>query len=659
MELMLLRSEGEPLQFPERVATGCEHSNFNGLAAYHLVKSNLASGRYPLPVLYGVAPAPSCVSIESLPQITHSNSTGERMHRFLLILVLTFTLVCPFPSAYSQRTSKAKKPSIVALATQRGADAITAAQMKDYLYFIASDEMEGRDTPSRGLDTVARFLALNLSRWGLRPAGDDGTFFQKIALRRDAVDKEKTQVQLNGQPLKFGEDYIPFARSGDVSGPLVFAGNGWLVKSKNFDSYKGIDAKGKIAVVFSPVNGMPRGIRNSDLTGKRGEDWMNAEECARKQGAVALVIIPDFQFLANWERNRQRMTERGPLEVEKFQTTSVPQLPSIVATPRLANLLFQGERLNAPAIFEAAYGGEMPDSFELNPEKKLNLTIVGKNEESLTQNVVAVFEGSDPLLKDEYVALGAHYDHVGVGTPVKGDSIYNGADDDGSGTTALLAIAEALAKAPLRPKRSVLFVWHAGEEKGLWGSRYFTDYPTIPLEKIVTQLNIDMIGRSKIPADTNPRNKELTGPNEVYVIGSKMMSTELGELSEKVNKEYLNLNYNYRYDDPGDPNRFFFRSDHYNYARKGIPIIFFFDGEHEDYHRPGDSPDKIDYKKMEKVVRTIYMTLWDVANRPVRPKVDKQLPAQLSSLNQIVRPSLWNVRQLTGDRLRHEIDQAA
>ncbi len=175
--------------------------------------------------------------------------------------------------------------------------------------------------------------------------------------------------------------------------------------------------------------------------------------------------------------------------------------------------------------------------------------------------------------------------------------------------------------------------WHAGEEKGLWGSRYFTEYPTIPLQKIVAQINIDMIGRSKKEGDTNPRNNSLTGPNEIYVIGSKMMSTELGELTETVNKEYLNLTYNYRYDDPKDPNRFFFRSDHYNYARKGIPIVFFFDGEHEDYHRPGDEAQKIDYEKMEKVVRTVYVTLWEIANRPTRPKVDKQLPAELSGGN--------------------------
>ena len=191
-------------------------------------------------------------------------------------------------------------------------------------------------------------------------------------------------------------------------------------------------------------------------------------------------------------------------------------------------------------------------------------------------------------------------------------------------------MAEALAKAPNRPKRSVIFVWHCGEEKGLWGSRYFTEYPTIPLDHVVAQLNIDMIGRSKKEGDTNPRNKELTGPNDVYLIGSTMMSTELGELVQSVNKSYLNIGYDTRYDDPADPNRFFYRSDHYNYARKGIPIIFFFDGVHEDYHQAGDSPDKIDYQKMEKITRTVYMTLWEVANRATRVKVDKPLPAQLT-----------------------------
>jgi Zn-dependent M28 family amino/carboxypeptidase len=324
--------------------------------------------------------------------------------------------------------------------------------------------------------------------------------------------------------------------------------------------------------------------------------------------------------------------ERGSTVVAKFQPQqNAEPLPSIVITPEFANLLFAGERPNAVALLNAYYGTGLPPSFPLNAEKKITMSLAARSEIIPTQNVVAVWDGSDPVLKNEYIALGAHYDHVGICMPSAQDPICNGADDDGSGTTAMLAIAEALVKAPARPKRSVLFVWHAGEEKGLWGSRYFTEYPTVPINQIVTQLNMDMIGRSKAPGDTNPRNKELTGPNDIYVIGSTMMSTELGELVDTVNKSYLNLGYDKKYDDPGDPHRFFYRSDHINYARKGIPIIFFFDGEHEDYHRPGDSPDKIDYQKMEKVTRTIYMTLWEVATLPSRPKVDKPLPVQIST----------------------------
>jgi Zn-dependent M28 family amino/carboxypeptidase len=557
------------------------------------------------------------------------------MRRFLISLLLTSVLILPFPAVQAQRASvKAKKPVAATVASQRAAEQITVAQLRDYLSFIASDEMEGRDTPSRGLDLTAKFLATNLARWGLKPAGDDGTYFQKIALRRDLLNKEQTEVRLNDQDLAFGEDYIALPVNAEVSGSFVFAGNGWFIKSKNMDAYKGIDAKGKIAVIFTSLSGLPRGVSDSEVRGgKPGEDWMNPFQYARKQGAIATVIVPDFQFLANWDRNRQRLSERPATVVEKFQPPETSRLPGIVITPRIANLLFQGEKQTATALFEATFGGEMPEPFELSPTKKMSITVSTKGNPIATQNVVAVFEGSDPVLKDEYVALGAHYDHVGIGAPVNGDAIYNGADDDGSGTTALLAIAEAVAKAPTRPKRSVLFNWHAGEEKGLWGSRYFTEYPTIPLQKIVAQINIDMIGRSKKEGDTNPRNNSLSGPNEIYVIGSRMMSTELGELTEGVNKEYLNLTYNYRYDDPKDPNRFFFRSDHYNYARKGIPIVFFFDGEHEDYHRPGDEPQKIDYEKMQKIVRTVYVTMWEIANRPTRPKVDKQLPAELTRGN--------------------------
>ena len=503
--------------------------------------------------------------------------------------------------------------------------------MKDYLSFIASDEMEGRDTPSRGLDTTAKFIAMNLSRWGFKPAGDDG-YFQRIALVRNQLDSAASHAEINGQRFNFGDDFLPNAVSATISGPLVYAGHGWMIKSKNINAYQGVDVKDKIVVVFG--EGLPKGVSQSDLTGTRGEDWANPLLYAQRHGAKGVLAIPDFSMLLNWNRSRQRATSRGNTVVEKFQTPASTSIPAIWLSARMATALFQGEKYEATALLNRGIAGDAIEPFELSPGKNVSFTVAVKADKVQTQNVVAVWEGSDPVLKNEYVALGAHYDHIGIATtPVNGDSINNGADDDGSGTTALLAMAEALAHTKQHPKRSILFVWHAGEEKGLWGSRYFTEYPTVPLDHIVTQINIDMIGRSKKDGDTNPRNKELSGPNEIYVIGSKMMSTELGELTDAVNKSYLNVTYDYRYDDPSDPNRFFFRSDHYNYARKGIPIVFFFDGVHEDYHRPGDSADKIDYQKMEKVARTVYMTLWEVANRATPPKVDKQLPAQLMQRN--------------------------
>ena len=552
------------------------------------------------------------------------------MRRFLTALVLASLLVVGFPTTYAQRAASKSKKSAASVTAQRAVDTIAAAQLKDYLTFIASDELEGRDTPSRGLDTAAKFLAMNLSRWGFKPAGDNGTFFQRIDLRRNRADTGQTKVEYNNRTLATGLDFLPAGGSGNVSGALVFAGNGWYVKAKEIDAYKGIDPTGKIAVIFGTPNVRPRGISGADL-GKAGEDSMNPSEYARRKGVVGLIYVPDFQYLANWQRTRLLVVERGSTVVAKFQPQSNPPLPSIVVSPEIANALFAGEPQSAAVIFNASYGTSMPTPFAMRDQKRISMSLASTTETVPTQNVIAVWEGSDPMLKSEYVALGAHYDHVGTGCPPNGtDNICNGADDDGSGTTALLGMAEALAQAQTRPKRSILFVWHCGEEKGLWGSRYFTEYPTVPLNSIVAQINLDMIGRSRKADDTNSRNDALTGPDSIYLIGSTMMSTELGELVNTVNKSFLNLTYDTKYDDPGDPNRFFFRSDHYNYARKGIPIIFFFDGVHEDYHRAGDHADKIDYEKMEKVTRTIYMTAWEIANRAQRLKVDKPLPSQLS-----------------------------
>jgi Zn-dependent M28 family amino/carboxypeptidase len=539
----------------------------------------------------------------------------------LLTLILASAVAAPTRGAYLQR--KGEKPAATANA-HGNAEYIKAEQLKNYLYFVASDEMEGRDTPSRGLDTTAKFLAMQLSRSGLKPAGDDGTYFQRIMLRREKIEPAMTHAEINGQRFDYGEDFLAQSVSGSASGPLVYAGHGYMVKAKNIDAYKGIDAQGKIIVING--GGFPKGIIFSDFSGKQGEDWEEPFANAIKHGAKGIIFVPSFQTIANWDRNRKREMETGAVSVEKFRAQNNAAVPVLFVSPKMLATLFQGEKQPGGVIFNRAAAGESVESFEFSANKKVSFAVATRTEQVGTQNVIAVLEGGDPVLKNEYVAIGAHYDHVGIGNPVDGDAIYNGADDDGSGTVSVLAIAEAFVSGP-RPKRSILFTWHCGEEKGLWGSRYFVENPTVPINQIIAQLNIDMIGRTKKEND-KPENQPLPKPGEVFLVGSKMMSTELSEISEAVNKSYLNLAFNYRYDDPKDTNQFFYRSDHYHYARKGIPIIFYMDGDHEDYHRVTDSVEKIDYQNMEKIARTIYATAWALANRATRPRVDRPLSTE-------------------------------
>ncbi|HEV8157879.1 MAG TPA: M20/M25/M40 family metallo-hydrolase [Pyrinomonadaceae bacterium] len=550
------------------------------------------------------------------------------MKKNLLALFLLFTSA--FQSATLAQT--ATKPNSPA---RKAAEKITAEQLKDYLYYVASDEMEGRDTPSRGLDLTAKFIALNLKQWGFKPAGDDGTFFQKFALNIRTTDSAKTQLEIGGRNLRYGKDFFTNPVPATITdSPLVFAGNGWLLKSKNLDALKDTDVKGKTVVIYSK-DFYPEGVTQADLfSGKLGKafvDWIEPLSYAREKGAAGVIIIATQADEENWQ-NERRQREHGGMSVEKFTQISISKnrnIPTIVISRDAAENLFQGESIAFSEINRLSEANLPLPTVALG--KTASYTVQSKIDKASTQNVAAVWEGNDPVLKNEMVAIGAHYDHVGTNPNAKGeDKIWNGADDDGSGTVAVLSIAEALAKSPKRPKRSVLFVWHAGEEKGLWGSEYFNRFPTVDIKSVVAQLNIDMIGRSRKAGDTNPKNANLTNETEVYVIGSEMMSSELGEITKTVNNSFLNLTYNYKYDDPKDPNRFFFRSDHFNYAVNGIPIVFWFDGVHEDYHQPGDEPQKIDYAKMERISRTIFLTLWELADLKERPKVDKQLPPELT-----------------------------
>ena len=535
---------------------------------------------------------------------------------FVFLLLLTFVF-----QSFAQTAVK------VTPAEKKIAEGVTAKQLSDYLYFVASDAMGGRDTPSQGLDVTAEFLKMNLSRWGFKPAGDNGSFFQKIAIKSESVDPSKNTLQIGGQNFSIYDDFFRLAGNASFTAPMVFVRNGWMVKEKNIDAYKGVDVKDKIVVIYGQgfpranrATSLPAGVAENDLKGTKGTDWADPVTYAKNGGAKSIVLIASPQAQAAWPQLRGFLG-RVTGYPEKLRDNAGDQgdFPVILVSEKVGNAIFSGESANKDSA----------SAFALS--KSATMSSSGHVDIKWAQNVVAIWEGSDPVLKNEMVAIGAHYDHVGMNPNAPGeDKIWNGADDDGSGTVAVLSIAEALAKAPKRPKRSVLFVWHCGEEKGLWGSEYFNKFPTVDIKKVISQLNIDMIGRSRKTDDTNPKNKDLTDENSIYVIGKDMMSSTLGSIVDQTNKGYLNLGYNTRYDDPKDPERFFYRSDHFNYALNGIPITFWFDGVHEDYHQPGDEPQKIDYNKMEKVTRTILITLLELTDLKDRPKVDKQLPPELT-----------------------------
>lgn len=544
------------------------------------------------------------------------------MKHYLLPLWLTTFFTLPL-SALAQAEPPSSQPEVkISRAERKLAENITAEQLKDYLTFVSSDAMGGRDTPSAGQDITAQFLALNLKRWGFKPGGDNGTFFQKIWVNQDVIVPDKTALRVGATSFVYGRDFYRLGGNGIAEGQFVFARDGWLVKSKGIDAYAGVDVKDKIVVIHASQGALislpPTGVTAEDTKGKEGENWASPLNYAIQKGAKAVIVIAEPNIEQLW-KSIDGMIGRS---VDGIETQSIKldlPIPVLLVKEKVARTLFAGETGDATSA----------KSFELN--KPGVVAAAAQAKKVPIQNVVAIWEGQDRKLKEEFVAVGAHYDHIGIGVP-EGDEdvIYNGADDDGSGTVALLSMAEALGKTKKRAKRSLLFVWHTGEEKGQWGSKYFTKFPTVDLKKVVAQLNIDMIGRSKAEGDNKPANSDLSKPNEIYVIGSNMMSSTLNRVTRQTNNAYTQLDYNFRYDDPKDPNKFYFRSDHFFYAQNGIPIVFWFDGVHEDYHQPRDEIAKIDFAKMERVARTIFLTLLEVADLDQRPAVDKKLPPELT-----------------------------
>jgi hypothetical protein len=529
--------------------------------------------------------------------------------------------------------------ALTATQGSRGAptESISLGGLERRLRFIASDALEGRDPLSPGFRAAAEYLVAELARLGATPRGDDGTFLQRVTMRRSAIQPATTAVEVDGEVYTYGKDLLAEG-AGTARGPVVYVGHGWRMPARGIDPYHGLDVRGSILLALS---GLPPGVTEGELKAlTQLKDYWKPIEAARDLGAAGLILVPAPDELSGWTRVVERQGQ-GTLVVDRLAEPA--DLPVVTASPRLLAAVLRGERETAERL-QARAGARDPGSpYALDPSRRVRMVVDVEVTREDTFNVVASIEGSDPVKAPEYVALGAHLDHIGrlpsSGTPAsqglhasgdpapvgdEPDVINNGADDDGSGVVALVEIAGAVARGP-RPGRSLLFVWHTGEEAGGWGARYFTAFPPVPLDRIVAQLNLDMIGRSRRHGDG--RNPRLTGSDEVYLVGAHRLSRELGETIARVNRDYLNLTLNPAHDDPGDPERIYERSDHYEYAKHGIPVAFFFSGLHEDYHRPSDEVEHIDFVKLQKIARTVLASAWALADAPDRPRRAPSAPA--------------------------------
>jgi hypothetical protein len=524
-----------------------------------------------------------------------------------------------------------------------GIGSIQEGPLREWLTYLSSDQLQGRATYSEGLGLAAAYIADRLQEAGVKPAGDNGSYFQVVkVLGVRTTSRSSVTVEVNGQTRTFKDGAgITFPRNMGgkqtvIADRVVFTGYGMSLASLNHDDYAEIDAKGA-AVVWLGNGPKLDGVDVRRLLGGRSRT-------AFDKGAVATLGPPSFGGRGgSGGRGGAPATDgpgqgqgfgRGAVDNGDFTTvqrldTKVP--PAVNAEDEFFEFLFSGSAFKYADLKQRASSQEALAPFVL---KNVRLTFnVDADYEVVrtryTRNVVGIVEGSDAALKSTYVLYGAHYDHTGYreggpreggapGYPVGEDRINNGADDDGSGSVGILSVARAFAQGP-KPKRSLLFVWHAGEETGLLGSRYHADYPVVPLANIVAVINIDMIGRNK---DDDPKQA-----NTVLVVGSDRISTELHNINEDANASLPKpLTLDYELNDPADTQSIYTRSDHYSYASKGIPIVFFFTGIHSDYHRPSDTVDKIIFDKVVRVSQLAYETGRRVANLDHAPVRDNKGP---------------------------------
>lgn len=493
---------------------------------------------------------------------------------------------------------------------------VNASRMEQHLRIIAGEEMEGRETGTEGQRKAAAYIEAQFRSAGLQAPASLNGYQQHYPLYRDTM--ISATVQIGETQLQYGTDYfVPVLNNGTrraSAKSMVFAGYG--IDEKNYSDYKGLRVKGRVVVLFS---GEPKQegiylVSGTKSTSKYSFPGISEKvKLAQEKGAAAVIVI-NPQMAALSSRTVQLNTKSNVYYPGRYTEQSIGYIAVSHEAVKRSMPGFNWDSLISRAVknepFHPAALKQVPAAYRFDYQKE-RLTI-------MASNVLGVVEGTDK--KEEYVFITAHYDHLG-----KHDGkIYYGADDDGSGTCAVIAMGEAFAKAKADgkgPRRTVVLMTVSGEEKGLWGSEYYSEHPVFPLDKTTVDLNIDMIGR----IDTE-RKKDDT-MHYVYVIGHDKLSSDLQPISEGMNRKYTGLVLDYKFDDPNDPERIYYRSDHYNFARKGVPILFFYDGMLKaDYHKPTDTVEKITWPLYEKRAQMIFHTAWEMANRDAMLVRDIPLP---------------------------------
>jgi hypothetical protein len=527
------------------------------------------------------------------------------------------------------------------MAASGGLAAIRTEDLREWLGYLASDELQGRATYSSGLGLAAGYIQTHLRAWGVRPAGDQGSYIQTVRVRGvKTTSRSSITVRVGTETRTFADGQgVTFPRNAGGKRTVTvdrvqFAGYGLDAPAVGHMDFRGLDVR-RAAVVWLG----PSGPKDVDPQAYRRLLAGRARYATEQMGALASIgpeAPPSATPATGATTAESAMAPAPDFTTSQRLDHTVP--PSLRASDEFFRFLFSRAPEQYEELKRRAEAQEPLPPFALT-DVSLTFTIDHDYEivrTQLTENVMGIVEGVDPRLKETFVAFGAHYDHVGyaegevdadgrrpsppgrVTEGAVGDAIWNGADDDGSGTVALMALAKAFAEGP-RPKRSLLFVWHAGEERGLLGSRYFVDYPTVPLERIVSQLNVDMVGRN--------RDDKASEANTVYLVGSDRISSELHEISRQVNRALPSpLTFDYEMNDPADLEQVYFRSDHYSYASRGIPVIFFTTGLHPDYHANTDHVSKIEFEKLTRIVHLLHETGARLANLDHQPLRDNKGP---------------------------------